>query len=280
MKTCIITKVKLSIVSFNVFGAPFDPHRVLWSLLKTRIATRLTKISQILSEQNADVILLQELHSYKHLSLMRKILKEYPFVIYKRYLFGPRGGLVVFSKLPLKQLEYVDFRKKGAYFNKSITGHISKKGILLCKLDNYPVYLLNTHLTQNSDHDWSKSNRYSQYLLAQLQQLAEIVTFLTPSRNQIILGGDLNMPKDSMFYKQFLSRSNLVDLFSDYSSSTYHNDYFPDRKLNIGRIDYIFASYGCKLRAKDQIFTQKFKQQDGKISYLSDHKGLLAYITI
>lgn len=267
----------ISLISFNAMSA-FNFNTIKGFLLSMDIARRLPETIKILKQQNAEIIALQEIHTYLVLNFFKKKLTEYPYIAYKKYLYGPRGGLVIFSKTPLNDIEYFDFKKRGAYTNSSFVAHLIKNGVLSCRIDNQPLYLLNTHLTPNLDFNWTEKNRFYNYINAQLHQITELVKQIVSDGNKVIIAGDFNTSKDSMLYKRFLSNSNLIDVFAESDFPTLHQDYLAKNKA-ARRIDYIFLTDG-KVIKKDHLFTKRVILGNGKLRYLSDHIGLRADLYI
>jgi len=246
------------------------------------VMKRLPETAKVLSEQDVDIIALQEVHTYLILNLLRKKLSAYPYVLYKKYIYGPRGGLVIFSKLPVENFQYINFEQRGAFTNSSLVAHIIKNGVLMCKLKNSPLYILNTHLTPNLDFNWTEKNRFYNFLNSQLEQIASIVNTLISNKYNVVVAGDFNTSKDSNLYKHFLSKSNLIDIFEKFNSPTLHQVYLAKNK-KAKRIDYIFlraVNSKPEIKMKEHIFTKKYSLGNGKMRYLSDHLGLKTEISI
>lgn len=269
----------ISILSLNMFGTPFHPQQIIRSLMRNAVRKRFSAIAEIIAHLNTDVLLLQEVHDYPHLLFLKKLLPMYPHIAYRHMLYGPRGGLVIFSKLPLTSIHYYDFQTKGKLHNKSITGHLSMKGILQARLKQENLWIINTHLTQNSDHDFTSTNRYVPILLSQLHQLAVHINIIKDRGGNLILGGDFNMPKDTKFYKDFLGVTNLKDAFPRDSFPTYHESFLPKGKY-VGRVDYIFVTNGIKTLKKSYILKKPLRDHSGELFYASDHMGLVATLSV
>lgn len=258
-----------------MFGVPFHPAKILRTLFRNQISKRFELLSQQIQKLNADVLLLQEVHLYPSLHQLRKLLSQYGFVIYEKGIYGPKGGLVIFSKLPVEKADYADFAKRGSLRNKSISGIIMRNGLLLAKVRGTKLWLMNAHLTQNSDCDWSVNNRYIPLLLSQLRQCQRVVDLLKKSGQHLIAAGDFNMPKDSIYYYEFIQATSLNDAFSQESSSTYHQDFLLPGQ-SVGRIDYIYYTEDSLLRLvnHDQVITEPIVDEHGQQMYLTDHIGL------
>lgn len=265
------------IVSFNVFGAPFQPQKIIRSFFRNKVRRRFEKIAQELEKGEYDLLCFQEVLTYPHFLFLRKHLPSFPYVAYERSLYGPKGGLVIFTKIPFEKVEYIKFRKSGVYWNKSITGPLTRKGMLLMKVAKEPMWLINTHLTQNSDWNWNASNRFAKFLVLQLEQCADTVKTLSAIGNKIFLAGDFNLSKDSALYRDFVKDANLVDVFAKDNFPTTHPEFAPKgRKLE--RIDYMFTTKKNELKIiqKKYLFTDPIEMSGGKKSYLSDHIALSA----
>lgn len=138
---------ELKIISFNIWDLPY------WFVRDRR--RRVIRIAGYLKKINADVICLQESFDIEH----RKLLYEH--LGKKRYHvaggFAPRrkvpfsymdttGGLVVFSKFPIKKWKFVPFDHNGY----SLIEHIGRKGVLIVTLKTPRglLEIINTHLHQ------------------------------------------------------------------------------------------------------------------------------------
>lgn len=270
-------KKELTVLSLNTFGIPFHPHRILRTILRNNVRMRYRLIAEEVQRVNPDIILFQEVIDYAHYLFLRKHLPMYRYVAMKRMIYGPRGGLLILSRSPLEQVSYEDFRKSGSYRDKSIVGMVNRRGILSAKVASLPLWIINTHLTQNSDHDWSANNRYLPYLLSQLDQLNQFIKDVK-KRSSYILGGDFNMPKDTHIYDQFISESKVHDVFEKDYFPTYHEHFLP-RGARVGRLDYLFYGGNMKIRNSSYIF-QKPVTVNGKKLYVSDHLGLIATFSL
>lgn len=263
-----------TVLSLNMFGTPFHPKHILKTLLRNDVRKRFSAIAGIISSLEADFVLLQEVHDFPHYFFLRKQLASFPYTSYKKSLYGPRGGVVIFSKYPLASSHFYDFMNKGKIYNKSVTGYLSLKGILTAKLKNKDIWLFNTHLTQNSDHNWEPGNRFTPILKSQLEQLLVHTNSITNLGGQVILAGDFNMPKNTAFYPKFLEDSGLTDAFAKDTFTTYHQSFLPVN-ANVGRVDYILTSPSLKIIKTGYILQMPLVDEHGESFYASDHMGLL-----
>jgi endonuclease/exonuclease/phosphatase family metal-dependent hydrolase len=279
-------KTTLSVLSLNMFGAPFHPKRVVRSFMRNSVRKRFDFIAQEFLRLDPDIITLQEVylfHTFRHL---KKLLKDYPYVGYQRMFFGPRGGIVVFSKIPLEKIEYIDFKDRGNYTNKAITGQLTRKGVLLTKIKDLPLWILTTHLIQNSDYPWienvwSEKNKFSGLIQSQLDQTASIVQTLIKTDMNVIITGDFNIPKRTNLYRNFVKDAGVIDSFAKFQSPTYHKAFIPE-SAEPERLDYIF--YSSKKEALKPANQKHVLENPITINkeelYLSDHVGLMTTFSL
>src|ERR1700722_3102370 len=93
--------INLSILSFNTLGTPF---------FAPDITKRYYKTAEIINNSNIDIVCLQELFLYYHLSIYKKALTNFQYSYYNKNIFGPRGGLAIFSKLPLTEGKFKPYK--------------------------------------------------------------------------------------------------------------------------------------------------------------------------
>ncbi|HVZ58686.1 MAG TPA: endonuclease/exonuclease/phosphatase family protein [Patescibacteria group bacterium] len=265
----------LKVLSLNVFGTPFHPKAIVKTFMRNNVRKRFRLIAEEINRTNADILFLQEIIDYPHYIFLLRLLKEYRYKAFKGIFYGPRGGLVILSKFPLEHTIYYDFLEKGKLNNKSVTGHLSVRGILLTQLKGTNLWLGNTHLTQNSDDNWSAGNRFLPLLASQLTQVAVHTQVILSRKEQLILAGDFNVPKGSPLYQNFITESTLQDFFTYDDFSTYHQEFLPPGH-RVGRLDYILASPSIKLHDTSYILREQFTDNLGKKFYASDHIGLVA----
>lgn len=264
--------MNLRILSLNTFGAPF---------LSKNISKRFEHLADALKEEDPDVICLQEVFLYPHFHLLRVLLPEYPYTAFKRFLYGPKGGLVIFSKLPLQKSTYKGFSDRGSLRSSSIAAHLIRNGVLSVQVKDTAITVLNTHLTPNTDIDWDVNNRFSKYQASQLKQVADMVQNEKLKGREAILTGDFNIPPDSELYENFIMNSQMVDLFANMDSPTYHDSFYPDDK-DARRIDYIFIPSSSKniRHISSEYILEKPVMISGDYMYLSDHKGVMTELEI
>lgn len=268
--------MKLSIVSFNTLGVAVAP----WTVKKSfNLRQRFLRISQEIDSSSADIVALQEVISYVHLRFIRKHSKKtYPFIYYKRGSFGPVGGLIFLSKIPFDSVSFVPFKKKGGFLNISVVTKLFRAGMLVCKIKNESLSIINAHLSPNIDSNWHPTNRFVPFVSSQLEQLIAEIKKLHKEGNTVILAGDLNTARDSLLYDMLVERAKLSDVFEKDFHPTMHHE-LSRRGFRPRRLDYIFTRNAAKSATTikaDYLFTEKVTFSSGKTGFLSDHIGLFA----
>lgn len=267
--------MKFSLVTFNTQGTPF---------FSPDITGRYKIFSKLLNKEKPDIICFQEISTYYHLLLLKKFL-NYPYFTYKKSFHGPKGGLVTVSKMPMEYVSFKNFTTLGTFNNISFISRIVQNGMLLTTIKDQPIMIINTHTFSDFEFEWSPTNGLYRYVKAQIEQLASEVNIQKEYQPHIILTGDFNMKKNSRLYKYLMKQTNAIDLFHTDSSPTYFKerlDYkFPAKSSE--RIDFMFVMTKNKklLNATNKhLFTEKVPLSKTNTSYLSDHIGLQATISL
>lgn len=231
-------------LTFNISLIPFVGHPYV----------RVREFSHQAEVINADIINLQEVHSYDMVWRLKQ-LTEFPYVSYKRGLLGPIAGLVTFSK----QFIITDSFE-------SLSFH---KGVIVSRLKS-GVVVVNVHLVANTDGDWSKSNRFYDKHKAQLDKLNEIMDRFTYKNQPIILSGDFNLAKTSDLYGYFIRKGGWHDTTPSDFEPTFHSDFLPPDR-NPQRVDYILVRGNFQFLKTALLFGSKINGL-----YLSNHLGVFA----
>lgn len=278
--------VSISIISFNTLGVP---------VISKNLTERFVTLANLIDKKtDVDILAFQEVHTYVHLHLLRKILSKFKYVIYKKAIYGPKGGLVIFSKLPIEAHQYNRFSKNGAIKNRTFYARLVGNGTLVCKLRDYPIYVLNTYFTTNPNTTWKLNAAFYQLQETQIRDLARVISLIRNENEEVIVAGDFNFTKESPSYELFVSLTNAKNIFDKFSLPTY---LFERRTLKFnlgiklldkllifnakesGQVDYMFLIQNGKrvsVKKTEHIFDEKVKLFNGKSSYLSDHVGLQA----
>ena len=262
--------MKLSLLDFNTFGTPF---------FSPNITVRYQHIAQTINEEAPDIVCLQEVQSYYHLFLLKKYLTAYPHLIYKKYTYGPKGGLVIASKVPFEDVKYKSFTELGSFRNISFYTRLLQNGMLICKLKDVPVTIINTHLVSDFEFDWSTQNKLYETVQAQVEQTTHEVNRIAKKGHSVIITGDFNMKKKAKLYDFFLDQTKAKDAFAQATEPTYYKDRLKYRfnGKSSERIDFIFMkdlAKHLKIQKTSQLFEHQVTLSKDKRSYLSDHIGL------
>ena len=262
---------RLPVASLNTRGAP---------VFASRLAERYRAIGEFLEASDVEVVNFQEVHSYYHLRQLTKHLPSFRHVVHGRSAVGPAGGLVTMSRRRAVGKDYKRFPLPPA----RLTARLPRrsrfmaplKGILMTRLEDPEVWIINTHLLANFDGDWSEENRY--YPLHR-HQLATLARVLDSVAGPLIVSGDFNIARDSRLFSGFTAESRLVDAFDGDCPPTFHAAYLePGQPSHC--IDFLLLSDpSITLEAAELTFTDKLLMPGGA-AYASDHLGLLARVAI
>jgi endonuclease/exonuclease/phosphatase family metal-dependent hydrolase len=259
---------KLSLLTFNTLGTPlFAPY----------ITKRYRKTAQLINESDADIVFLQEIFTYYHFYLFQKKLTKFPYAIYQKNFYGPLGGLVIFSKIPLTDPAFKTF----SFPKKAVVPwytRVMRHGILSAKVKNVPVRVATTHLSSDNVHDLTPKNTLYNLIKSQSEETAAWVNQYSSQEESLVLAGDFNIAKNSQLYQDLLVAAKITDAYAKADTPTY----FPDRvsyfyQAPKDRCDFIFYKNGkkkLKIQTTDHQFVERELLSNGDLSYLSDHIGL------
>jgi exonuclease III len=243
-----MAQAKITLITFNTLGIPFlttHRHRNYFYISRLLLA-RFTYIAQALNNSDAGIILLQEVHLYSLLRFLKRKLTNYPHLSYKKFLYGPKGGLVIFSKHELIEHQYLNYSHRGSFKNKTFATRIVRNGALVCDLKDIPLTVFNTYITGDFSHQWGEENKYSP---VQREQLVELATEVKNSHNnnECIIAGDMNIHTNSELYRSFVSSVGLMDFFANATSYTHHPEFLP-KWAKAPRLDHVFITQNRKRR--------------------------------
>lgn len=277
-----MTIKSVRIATFNINGLPTFYHIKDAEEVLVSHRVRHKAICAWFEQSDADIICFQEVFTYRNVLLLRKNLPSYPYVAYKPYLFGPRGALVIFSKSPLTVVGYSSFLSTSKEIKRARLPWLNVlrsalKGILVARLDNIPLTLINTHLVYNGNGQEEQAHRFHDIHKAQLDLLASQVKKHQDDNNQVVVAGDLNVEVGEMT-ADFIKTTGLHDLFDGDNAPSFHNEFLADLKFK-SRIDFLLTSGTPQSAAPKRLFTKRV-ELSGQSVYLSDHEGLEAKLTI
>lgn len=244
---------ELVVASLNTRGIP---------IVGSQLGVRYGVIGRELDGSDVDVVNFQEVLTYYHLRQLVRSMPSYRFVSFRRSVAGPAGGLVTFARGPVTATQYVRFRFPGiARFKAAL------KGTLITR---FPFgYVVNTHPTANVDGDWSESNRFYGLHREQLAAVADVVDALP---GPAVVCGDFNVPRESELFRDFITKTQLIDAYAGTCPPTFHADFLPpDRPSHC--IDFVLLTGAISVESADLMFTEKLPMPGGP-ALVSDHVGL------
>lgn len=276
--------ISLKLITFNTLGIPFlTTHKYRNYLgISRNLLARFRYIGDTLNTSGADILLLQEVHLYSLLRLLKKKLTNYPYVYYHPFLYGPKSGLVIFSKQELVMEPFLNFTSRGSVKNKTIVTKIIRNGALICRLKSFPLYILNTYITGNFSHRWDSESKYTTIQRVQLNELQQKVSQLQSTHADVIIAGDMNITPSSWLYQSFIKELQLTDFFANSSTYTHHPEFLPSWATP-PRLDHIFCTainHRVENIQTEELFTKKVLLPNKKESYLSDHVALSVSFTL
>jgi len=263
--------MKLSLINFNTLGTPlFAPH----------ITKRYQALTKRLLITDATIICLQEVATYYHLFLLKKALKKgYPYLCYQPFFYGPKGGVVIFSQVPLTNCSYQSFHSLGQFTNISFYSKLLRNGLLHCQIAGKDLTIITTHLLCDFSFDESSPNKLHQQVVNQVDEVITNINYLKKTHKNIILCGNFNVVKNSLLYKRIMQKTNLLDVFKDIDTPTYFPDRIPfafkaEKPLQIDHCFYYSHSQTIKILSQNLIFEKKEQLSPKEKGVLSDHLGL------
>jgi endonuclease/exonuclease/phosphatase (EEP) superfamily protein YafD len=244
----------------------------------SRLAQRYAAIGAEFEAGDADVVCVQEVFSYAHLRMLARRMPSFPQVSYRRSGVGPAGGLVTFSRSAMAGVRYTGFgmppradRLPG--LERLRAGF---KGVLVTRLAEPGLTIVNVHPLANRDGDWSPGGRFYPWHQAQLAMLADVVRGIA---GPVVACGDFNVTGGSSLFAGFIAGTGLADVFAGDCPATFRAEYLP-AGTPPSVIDFILAGAGVRAEAATVLFAG-LTEMPGGPGYVSDHLGLSArlYVT-
>jgi endonuclease/exonuclease/phosphatase (EEP) superfamily protein YafD len=253
---------RVTLVSLNTRGVP---------LFGSRLAQRYAAIGTALEGGDGEVVCFQEVLTWWHLRLLARRMRSFRHVSLRPSPPGPRGGLVIFSRLAVSGTHYKSFGvpPHANGISRATRFRAGSKGALVTSVTGLSV--INTHPVANTDGDWSSSNRFYPLHRAQLAVLEKIVR---GTRAPVVVCGDFNVDRESTLFGGFVADTELADAFQGNCPATFRAEYLP-AGAKPHCIDFILIGYGVKAEAATTVFAGK-EALPGGPDYVSDHVGLRA----
>jgi len=252
------------------------------TLFRPAARARLRAIAPIINGSGIEIVCLQEVIYRANASLLKRELTLYEPPAAHRFGIWCVGGLVTFSRVPIRKTSYGVFERRGQWRSHGAADRLLRKGFLITahEIEGVSVVVINTHLLANYDQDWSARNRFARDQEAELTQLSDAIA-TTSHESLVIVAGDLNVPAGSDMFQRFVRTSGLVNAFGARNS--------PDtlRPLPSGGpgfvIDHILYRPASGVRVECDAQTMLEAAVDlgrGRTAFPSDHIGVCATFII
>ena len=236
---------------------------------------RAREIGKLLSMEDYDVIIFQEAFHHGARRKINKNMKSYPYHVgpaNARYItLRTNSGIYILSRIPIKKVDKVKFREKATSDDK-----MARKGALMVEgeKNGHRFQVIGTHLNAGGPIEVRHS---------QVRQIREelLLPYQTEGVPQII-GGDMNMRKESDNYPFMLETYDAVD--GPLKVSEAMRNGCPeknDRPYNDDVIDFIF--YRSNGKEPRQVirgvpcFSNKWNKKGDE--WLSDHPPMEIELT-
>jgi len=257
-----------SVHTFNTLGTPF---------FAPDITKRIQKIGELINSGDYDIVCLQEVFTYYQLLLFKMKLTSYPYIYYQKNLFGPRGGLVIFSKHQLRDKKIFTYSYPADGYIPFYT-RLTQPSILSAFVVPYNIKIVTTHLSSDNVHKLSPKSRIYKLIKSQTEEAAMYINRYTKNDESVIFMGDFNIEKGSEFYNQLVHKTKLKNVYDNQDQPLYETKrgklFFraPEQ-----RGDYVFTKFlanTIRPYKTGYVFEQPELLSNNKKSYLSDHIGL------
>ncbi|MEV5965002.1 endonuclease/exonuclease/phosphatase family protein [Kribbella sp. NPDC051952] len=257
---------RLTVATLNTRGLP---------LKGSRISERFTAIAAHFNASEIDLVCLQEVFAYRHLTHLRKGMPSFPHAAYRRSVVGPAGGLVTLSRLRFAGTAYARLPRPSRHSGLPARTRLNAlhSGMLTVRLSDSGVRVINIHPTANTDGNWSEQNRFRQLQHDQLTALAQAVK---ADSSPTVVCGDFNVAQASTLHSDLRHQSGLQDTFNAQCPPTYHPKYLAPGN-NPHCIDFILTTKDIEVTATNLLFTDHQALPTGP-THLSDHIGLSAQL--
>jgi len=252
-QTVLASSDSLKVMTYNMLVYTPDPSAIL----------------DVIREENADIVFIQEISFAVADSLEAEVKDEYPYQIH--FPSDIPLGLSVISKFPFEKIDF------------EIGEHWVGQPILLAvDWNGQIIHAVNFHMQPTSLGLIAKPELTRQVSEVRIDQAQHLVKFMQENPNPVIFAGDANEAFLNDPYR-ILVDPGLQDSWAEAGFGLGHS--FPGNKspgtsrLHVGelyipewmiRIDYIFASQEW------QVLSAHMARTDG----YSDHRGVVAYLRL
>jgi endonuclease/exonuclease/phosphatase family metal-dependent hydrolase len=243
------------------------------ALMRGDVRARLRILGGILAGSAYDVVLLQEVVHRGSTALLRRTA---PGFAHRRAtgLVQVAGGLVLLSRWPVAEYRFHRFRVTGPRRPEALM----RKGVQVAtvRTPGGPLAVVNTHLSANRDDDWAPENRFTRVAAAELAEIAGLLATVDPDL-PVVVAGDFNVPRESAVLTSFARAAGLTDVLAGDTSPTYRPTVrFP----NPPALDQVLIRGRSLAGRATLVFQDPVTLPDGRSTYLSDHYGIAADLTL
>ncbi|MEU4730087.1 endonuclease/exonuclease/phosphatase family protein [Streptomyces sp. NPDC023588] len=251
------------------------------------VKKRAAEFCRRLERTDVDIVNFQEVWTPRLQRFLARHLPSFPFVARRTGMLGqPAGGLVSFSRRPLRAVRYMSFRGTrpragGPLFRCAVTLGSRLQGVLTFEVSGHRTVVANAHLTANRDGDWSAGNRHESLQVAQLTRFHRVVREARGRDTDLVIAsGDFNLPSSSALYEALVDEGGWRDPFAAADLPTFHAELLP-AGASAYRVDYLLV-HGDAARypvtGSGLLFTEPVAMPSGGTAFLSDHMAQVATI--
>lgn len=251
--------------TFNVWGLP--------EAFADDVSSRMRGLAARFPGLDLDVLLIQEAWTEEVRDALREAALAANFEVAET-----RGGLMMFSRLPIRTSQFESFRFRGDPERLAMGEFIGGKGFQTVSLEGEhgPFSVINTHL-----HARYRRSRPQLNSAVHTVQLMQIIGAMNDIDGTLVVGGDFNCSSQDVEYRIFSGLTGAVELGDGCSHPTISRSNYYKRGRNDAdkRIDYLFVRPGPGVRWKSygagSLFaeSERIRRRDRS---LSDHYGFRA----
>ena len=262
---------EFSLLSLNIFGIPFF---LGWE--------RLRRLARVLDRSTATVICLQEVQQHAYTSMIQRNLPSYPYHFSERHIYAPKGGLAMYSRLPLVGPRFEVYQERGVFLSIGYSDYALYKGILSAcfEVGEQTIIVLTTHLNANYGGVWHPTNPLALLERYQVKQLVRAI-HACPEEALVIACGDLNFPRNSFLYEELVTQNNLLDPLANDPRPSYRPFPLVPAKWNVS-LDYVLVRQPLQKNFQIRGDVVEISDSAKKFSiqrFLTDHNALTLHVS-
>jgi hypothetical protein len=277
------------------------------------VKERAAEFCRRLEQADLDLVNFQEVWTPGLYRFLRRQLPSFPYVARRTGMLGQSaGGLVSFSRTPVREVTYTSFRGSrpqagsavfrsarmlvsvlkgvltfevcggGAVVGNTVLGNTAVGNTVLAK-----TVVGNVHTSANRDGDWSAGNRLEALQAMQVRRIHQALGRARSSDTALmIVSGDFNLPSGSALYEALTAAGTGAgtwrDPFAAADLPTFHAELLP-AGATPHRIDYLLVDADpdrYPVIGTDLLFTEPVAMPSGGAAFLSDHVAQVIRIAV